>query len=260
MARPSAVSTTVARNPPIAVPARLRWRSSTRTPRTPSSRTCSGPTRSTNSPAPVSGEKPAGASGGPVMRTSLPALPRTTARRLLHLGRHRGLAVGAVGRRRLARRRLLGGLRHDGVRLALGDRAGARGVEDVVLDPGVAALERAQRELVGLVVVVAPQLGEERVDAPARLAAEEVGELRRLLCSLGVLGAQRVRVDARRRDAEELGADVDDAPQPRLLALELRLPAADAVEGRAGELARRPLGEAQVPGELAELRVGAPLL
>src|SRR4051794_5588168 len=63
MACPSATSTSVAKNPPIAEPARLRWRSSTRIPSTPASFTWTGPMSSRKAPASASGRKPSGASG-----------------------------------------------------------------------------------------------------------------------------------------------------------------------------------------------------
>src|SRR5206468_1283348 len=65
--------------------------------------------------------------------------------------------------------------------------------------------------------------------------------------------SERARVDARRGDRVELGADVDDAPQEGLALLELGLPAAHRVERRARQLARVALDEAQVRRELAEV-------
>ena len=84
--------------------------------------------------------------------------------------------------------------------------------------------------------------------------AEQVRELGRGLRALGrLLGLERLRVDDRGRDGEQLRADVDDAAQEGLLALHRRLPAAHPVEDRARELARVALGEPQVVGELAEV-------
>src|SRR5207244_10129114 len=99
-------------------------------------------------------------------------------------------------------------------------------VDHTLLDERVAAVQHLLGGLVVAVVVVRPELGEERVDAPASLAAEDIGELDRLLAALGALLRHGLRVDARSGDREQLGADVDDTPQERLLLLHLRLPAA----------------------------------
>src|SRR4051812_34544400 len=138
--------------------------------------------------------------------------------------------------------------------LGVDERAAARRVLDALLEPRVLAVEDLERERVVVVVVVGPQLGEQRVDAAARLLGEHVGQLARLL------RVQRLRVHAGRRDGEQLGADVDDAPEERLALLELGLPAAHRVERRARELARVALDEAHVAGQLAELVERAGLL
>src|SRR5204862_3463982 len=100
---------------------------------------------------------------------------------------------------------------------------------------------------------VRPQLCEELVCTTPRLAAEQVRQLARLLGALRALLLDRLRVDARGGDRVELGTDVDDAAEERLLALHLRLIARHRVERGARLLARRALDEAQVLGERAEL-------
>ena len=62
---------------------------------------------------------------------------------------------------------------------------------------------------------------------------------------------------AGRGHREQLGADVDDAAQEGLLALQLALPAGHPVERGPGQLAGGPLDVAQVLGERAELAVPA---
>src|SRR3712207_8099621 len=54
------------------------------------------------------------------------------------------------------------------------------------------------------------------------LLAEQVGELLGGVGAIGVLVANRVRVDDGRCDRKQLCADVDDAAEERLLALHLR--------------------------------------
>ena len=134
-----------------------------------------------------------------------------------------------------------------------------RRVGDPLLDERVAALEHALGERVVLDVVVAPERAEQRPDAAPRLAAEQVGELGGLGGALGVLRRGSCRVDHRRGHREQLRADVDDPAEHRLALLELRLPAPHRVEGRASQLARAALDEAQVLRELAVLLVGARL-
>src|SRR5829696_6346792 len=146
-------------------------------------------------------------------------------------GRRRG------GERRCRAARLGRRLLHLG-RLLGDHRAVARGVDDAMLEPRVAPLEHPLRARVVVLVVVRPQCREELVDAAAGLLAEEVGELPRLLRPLRVLGGDGVRVHDGRGDREQLGADVDDPPEPRLLLLEADLETAHEVEDRAGELAR----------------------
>src|SRR5262245_53718199 len=110
------------------------------------------------------------------------------------------------------------------------------------------------------VVVVGPQLVEERVRSAPGHRAEQLRELERLVLALGVLPAHGVGVHDRRGDGEQLGADVHYAPEERLPTLELRLPARHAVEGRARELARGTLDVAQVARQRSELVVGARIL
>ena len=68
----------------------------------------------------------------------------------------------------------------------------ARRVGDALLEPRVAAVEHVLRGRVVGVVVVGPQLVEQRVDAAARLRAEQVGQLERLLAALRALALDRV--------------------------------------------------------------------
>ena len=133
----------------------------------------------------------------------------------------------------------------------------ARRVEHVLLEPCVSAGEHLLRGLVLSVVVVGPQLREQPVGPTAGLAAEQVGQFHGLLPAVGLLAPDGVRVDARARDREELGADVDDPAEQVALLLEARLVAAHRVEGRARELARVALDVAHVLGQLPELGEGA---
>src|SRR5918912_468632 len=154
--------------------------------------------------------------------------------------------------RRLGRRSLL-----DGLGLGADHRAFARGVDDSLLEPPVATVEDSLPGVVVGAVVVGPQAVEQRLHPPTGLAAEEVGELAGLTPSPRLVGRNPPGIDARGCDREQLGADVDDPSEERLPLLERRLPAADPVEGRASELARAPLDEAQVSRQLCELLVGA---
>src|SRR5204862_4965034 len=118
---------------------------------------------------------------------------------------------------------LLVALGLDPVRLGLDHRPLARRVDNALLDPRVATVEDRVRALGVQVVVVRPQLCEELVCTTPRLAAEQVRQLARLLGALRALLLDRLRVDARGGDRVELGTDVDDAAEERLLALHLRL-------------------------------------
>src|SRR5207302_5034107 len=70
-----------------------------------------------------------------------------------------------------------------------------------------------------------------------------------------VLLGEHLRADTRAAHGEELSADVDEASEVALLALQLPLPARHPVEHRACQPPARPLDEAQVLGERPELRV-----
>src|SRR6201989_3499105 len=124
---------------------------------------------------------------------------------------------------------------------------------DSLLKPRVAPVEELLRARVACVVVVVPQRREQRVDAAASLAREQVGEVVRRLAAVRMLARDRVRVNDRRRDREQLGADVDETPEDRLLLLELGLPPGHGIERRPRELARRAFDEAQVLGKRPEL-------
>ena len=130
------------------------------------------------------------------------------------------------------------------------ERSVAAGVQHARLEPGERAVEHLLRRGVVAVVGVGPQPREVGVDAAAGLPAEQVGELDG--ARLPVLG-QHLRADDAGAHREQLRPDVDDAAEERLLLLQPALPAAHAVERRAGELAGRPLHEAQVLGEHPEL-------
>src|SRR5215213_1235108 len=94
--------------------------------------------------------------------------------------RQRRAAGGASG---LRAGELLGG-----GRLVLADRrAVAGGVDDVLLEERVAPVEDLLRDLEVRVVVVVEELVEEHVRAAAGLAAEQRGQLERLLALAGRL-------------------------------------------------------------------------
>src|SRR3954447_1404827 len=123
-------------------------------------------------------------------------------------------------------------------------------IAHALLDPRVAAVQHGHRGLVSLVVVVGPQVVEQRVRAAAGLAAEQVAQLARRVAALGLLGGDRVGVHDRGGDGEQLGADVHDPPEERLALLEPGLPARHRVERRTGQPARGALYVAHARGEL----------
>src|SRR6266508_5767357 len=98
--------------------------------------------------------------------------------------------------------------------------------------------------------MIGEEVMEVRVDAHARFAAEDVREINGVL--LTVLRQHR-RVADRRRHREEIRADVHDAEQHHLFALQLRLITHHGVENRTREVTRCPFDESHVAGELSEL-------
>src|SRR5205085_6109566 len=121
-----------------------------------------------------------------------------------------------------------------------------------LLQPGVLAAKHLLSDAIDRLIVAAVEPIEQRVYPQARLTAKQVGERDRLGVSLL---REHMRADARRRDREQLGADVDGAEQHHLLALEPRPEAHHGVEERASELPRPTLGKAQVLGQRPELAV-----
>ena len=147
-----------------------------------------------------------------------------------------------------------------GLRLLGDHRPVAGGVEDVVLEPRVAAGEQLLGGRVLRRVVVGPQRAEQLVRAAARLLGEQVGQLEGLRPARRLAARERRGVDARARDRVQLRADVDDPAQLVALLLQAGLVAPHGVERRPRELARRPLDVAHVAGDRPELAVGAALL
>src|SRR5882724_1317668 len=145
-------------------------------------------------------------------------------------------------------------------RLRRDHRPAAGRVEDPLLEPRVAALHHPLGGGVAVVVVVGPQIVEQPVDPPAGLRAEEIGQFEGRLRLAGILVGQRPGVHAGGGDGEQFAADVDDAAEEGLLLLQRALPARHRVEGRPGQLAARPLGEAQVAGQRTEFVEAARLL
>src|SRR4051812_43570552 len=81
-------------------------------------------------------------------------------------------------------------------------------IAHALLDPRVLAVQHGHRRLVARVVVVRPQGVEQRVRAAPGLAAEQVRQPARGVGALGLLGGDRLRVDGRGGDGEQLRADV----------------------------------------------------
>src|SRR4051812_7784673 len=88
-----------------------------------------------------------------------------------------------------------------------------------VFHPRVLAAQHLLGNFVHRAVVTAVEVVEQLVDAPPRLAAEQVGEGNRLLAPFL---RQRVRANTSRTHREELRPDIDAAKQDELPTLELR--------------------------------------
>src|SRR5690606_20038120 len=119
------------------------------------------------------------------------------------------------------------------------------------LEPRELPIENLLREAIGLDIVVLAHGAEAVRDADPRVLREDERELDRVLVTLGILREELVSARARGRDREEIGGDLDESRQKRLLPFELRLVDVHGVEERPREASRRTLDERDLGGEAA---------
>src|SRR5262249_39303773 len=126
------------------------------------------------------------------------------------------------------------------------------------LEPEVVPVEDATADRVLRDVVVPPESAEQARDLPAGAEAEQLRELGGAGPLGGLLLAHRPGPRDARGHREDLHPDVDGPEEERLLPLQARPVDDHPVEDLPRGLARRALGEAEVPGEAAEAGVARP--
>src|SRR5258708_36570786 len=124
----------------------------------------------------------------------------------------------------------------------------AASLNDALLDPLVIAVDHLLGQIVAVLVGIFADAVEILPDAQYRLRVEIVDEHQHLVGRLAVL-EEFLREDARRRDGEEIRADIGDATEQYLAFLQFRTELHHLVEQRARQLAAAAGDLGHVPGQ-----------